>query len=202
MLAVVAVAIVRAITGHPTPDEWALTPDRLGASQVWLFVTSALIVSGPPVVQLVGMIATLAFAQRRLGAAFTGAVMCAAHVGATVVAYGALLAVTGDADAQGGQRLDYGISAVWMGALGALWLTALPRARGREPRALLVVAAGVGAFVFGIVAFHTLAATEHALAFVIGAASAAALRHRAQAAVGGLEPLHPRRAQELGRTDR
>ena len=197
----VVTAVTRAASGHPTSAEFALTPDRLAHGKVWLFVSSAVIVNGPPLPQILGLIPTLAAASRRLGAGFTAAVMIVAHVGATLLAYGLLIVFTGDADGAHNRKLDYGISAVWMGALGALWALALPAARRREPLGLFMVALGTAAFVFGVSAFPLLAATEHGLAFALGVLSLGFLRNRAEARVGRLQPFHPRRADELGRAD-
>lgn len=182
VVAVVATAIARAAGGHPTAREFALTPDRLAHGKVWLFATSAIIVNGPPVLQIVGLVPTLVASVRRLGAAFTGALMIVAHVGATLLAYGVLIVFTGDADGAHNRKLDYGISAVWMGALGALWALALPHVRQREPLALFMAALGTAAFVFGVSTFSVLAATEHGLAFALGALMQV-LRNRAQPAV-------------------
>lgn len=186
--------ITRAVAGHPTPSEFALTPDRLADGRLWLFVTSAVIVNGPALPQIVGVVATLVAAAARLGARFTAVVMIVAHIGATLLAYAALAVLTGDADGAHNRKLDYGISAVWMGALGALAAAALPAARRRRPLQLAMVGLGAGAFVFGVSAFPLLAATEHGLAFALGF-GALLLRHRAQPAVGRLQPLHPRRPQ-------
>ena len=177
-----------------------MTPDRLAHGKVWLFVTSALVANGPPLPQLAGLIPTLIAAQRRLGARFTTALMVLAHVGATLAAYGLLQVLTGDADGAHNRNLDYGVSAVWLGALGALWAYALRPARSGHRVARVAAVAGPIALGLSIALFPLLAATEHGLAFVIGAAAVSA--RGAQARLGWLDPAHPRRADQLRRAER
>lgn len=198
MAAVVVVAVTRVATGQPTTDSFALTPDRLGEGKIWLFVSSALIANGPPLPQIAWLIPTVAVAQRRLGAGVTSALMAAAHVGATLLAYGGLQLFTGDADGAHNRELDYGISAVWLGLLGAIWATAVPAARRRAPIAVTLIALGLAALAASIALFPLLAATEHGLAFALGA-SVVALRNRAEPLVARLDPAQPGSANQLGR---
>ena len=67
------------------------------------------------------------------------------------------------------RSLDYGTSAVWLGALGALTAGLVPRARSGDRTAQAVVAGGAAAFVISVAFFPLLAATEHGIAFAIGA---------------------------------
>jgi hypothetical protein len=127
------------------------------------------VVNGQVLPQLAGLVATLVVAVRRLGGAFVAAVMIVAHVGGTLLAYATLELFTGDADGAHNRDLDYGVSAVWMGALGALTVAALG-IPGR--RRTLVVGLGLTTFIAAIILFPLLAATEHGFAFAIGAAAA------------------------------
>jgi hypothetical protein len=169
LAAVVLIAAGRAISGHPTASTLALTPDRLRAGKVWLFATSAVIVNGSAVPQLAALAATLAAAVRFLGATFTAVVMLLAHVGATLLAYATLVVFTGDADGAHNRDLDYGVSAVGLGVLGALTVAALGLS-GR--RRALVLTSAAGAVVVSVTLFPLLAATEHGFAFAIGAVAA------------------------------
>jgi hypothetical protein len=169
LAAILLVAATRALAGRPTTSALALTPDRLAAGKIWLLPTSGVIVDGPVLPQLAGVVPAVLVAERRLGGTFTGAVMVIAHVGATLLTYGTLAVFTGDADGAHNRSLDYGISAVWLGTLGALFTDALPAARRREPRALVVTGVGAAAFITGVSLFPLLAATEHGFAFAIGA---------------------------------
>ena len=101
--------------------------------------------------------------------------MVVAHVGATLLAYAALAVFTGDADSAHNRSLDYGTSAVWLGVLGGLIAASLPAARRR------ILAVSVCVLIAAIAFFPLLAATEHGLAFVLGAA-AVLLRERRSAA--------------------
>jgi hypothetical protein len=167
--------LVAAVTGHPSASALALTPDRLRAGKVWLFATSAVVVNGSPLPQLAGVAATVSWVVRRFGGRFAGALMITAHVGATLLAYASLAAFTGDADGAHNRDLDYGVSAVGMGAVGALTVAALgfPR-RWRA----LAVTLGAGAFIVSVALFPLLAATEHGFAFAIGVLAAAVRESR------------------------
>jgi hypothetical protein len=169
MATVVVVAATRWVSGHPSASTLALTPDRLAAGKVWLFATSAVIVNGSVLPQVVGVAATVTAAVRRLGATFVGWLIIVAHVGATLLAYATLELFTGDADGAHNRKLDYGVSAVWMGAIGALTVAALGLRGRRRPLALTL---GAAAFVGSVILFPLLAATEHGFAFTIGASAA------------------------------
>lgn len=169
LAAVVLIAIARAVDGHPSLSALALTPDRLGHGQVWLIVTSGLIVNGPVWPQVAALAVTIVAALRRLGAAFSLTVMVMAHVGATLLAYALLALATGDADGAHNRELDYGTSAVWLGLVGALTADSLSAARRGGTGARVLAAAGCVAFVVGVTVFPLLAAFEHGLAFALGA---------------------------------
>lgn len=181
LAAVIAIALTRAISGAPTVHATALTPDALGSGRVWLLATSAVVVNGVVLPQLVALGATVVAALRVLGAAFTALVMLVAHVGATLLAYVFLFVVTGDADGAHNRSFDYGTSAVWLGLLGALTVLLLPRARAGDRAARLVVAFGFACVAIGVVFFPLMAATEHGVAFALGA-GLTALRERRRVA--------------------
>jgi NADH:ubiquinone oxidoreductase subunit 6 (subunit J) len=171
--AVAAIALARAATGHPAVATLALTPDRLAAGRVWLLASSALIVSGPAVPELAGLGLAAAVALERLGARFAAVTIVVCHVGATLLAYLVLLVATGDPDGTHNAGYDYGISAVWLGLLGALAVSCWRDARAGDRRAAAVTAASVAAGVIGVAFFPLLATVEHGLAFAIGAGLAA-----------------------------
>jgi hypothetical protein len=199
---VAVLAATRAVSGHPSSSSLALTPDRLAEGKLWLFVTSAVIVNGQVLPQLIGLAATLIVAVRWLGRAFVAALMIAAHIGATLLGYATLELFTGDADGAHNRDLDYGISAVWMAVAGALTVAALDL-RGR--RRTLAVAFGMFTFVASVALFPLLAATEHGFAFAIGVGAGCvrrSSRHRAQALVARLDAAHPRRPHKLHRLHR
>ena len=166
---VVLVALTRAVTGHPTVEGWGMSPDELGQGHVWLLATSALIVNGVVVPQIVALALTIPAALRHMSARYVSAVMVAAHVGATLLAYLILLTGTGDADGVNGHSNDYGTSAVWLGLLGALVVAALPEARAGDRLAGLFIAAATGTAIGAVALFSLMTSTEHALAFALGA---------------------------------
>jgi hypothetical protein len=173
---VAAIAIVRSRDPNAfAVHDLASSPAALTAGRLWTLVTSAFIVDGPSVPQIV-MTALVAGAVVRLGgAALFGRSAVAGHVGATLLAYLGIAAVsiTDSATAHAVVHApDYGISAVWAASVGAL-LVLLHRS-GAHPR---VTAA------FGVVLLATflalvdidgeLADVEHLLAFLIGVGVAA-----------------------------
>lgn len=181
ILIVGLVALGRAASGHPTAGSLALTPDKLAAGHVWLLPTSAVIINGSALPQLIALALTIIGAVRWLGARFVVAVMIVAHVGATLLAYAILIVTTGDADGAHNRTLDYGTSAVWLGLLGALAVALFEPARRGSRRARLVVATASACAVVGATLFPLMPALEHALAFALGA-GLAALRGSRQAA--------------------
>jgi hypothetical protein len=170
--AVTAIALARALTGHPSVGSFALTPDRLAAGHVWLLGSSALIVSGPVVPELAGLALAAAIALRRLGPAFVAVTMVVCHVGATLLAYLVLQLATGDPDGTHNRGFDYGISAVWLGLLGARAAAFWRDARAGDRGAVAVTGGSVAAGLIGAAFFPLLPAVEHALAFALGAALA------------------------------
>jgi hypothetical protein len=183
-LALVAVALVRWATGHPTPAEFAATPAAIASGKLWVLVTSALLVNGPAALELAGLIAAAVVLIHRHGGAMFWLVAIVSHFGSTLVTYagvGLLWLADHGAVEDVLERPDYGISAAWMGLLGALFASSW-RSLGRGSdawveRALFGVClvAAIVSFAF----FPLLAGTEHVLAFALGAA---VLFHRAPAA--------------------
>ena len=166
---VVLVALTRAVTGHPTAEGWGMSPDELGEGHVWLLATSALIVNGVVVPQVAALALTIPAALRHMSARYVTGVMVVAHVGATLLAYVILLTATGDADGVHGHSNDYGTSAVWLGLLGALVVTALPEALEGDRLARLFIASAIGTAIGGVALFSLMTSTEHGLAFALGA---------------------------------
>jgi hypothetical protein len=170
---VVAVAASRGLTGHPPTRAWGLTPDELGAGKVWLIATSALVVNGSPVPQLVALALTIVAALRHMPARWVTAVMVVAHVGATLLAYGVLLLATGEADGVHSHTNDYGTSAVWLGLLGALVVASLREALADDWLARAFIPAALVMLAGAVAFFPLMTSTEHALAFALGAGIAA-----------------------------
>jgi hypothetical protein len=173
---VAAIAIVRA----RDPSAFAIhdlasSPAALAAGRLWTLVTSAFIIDGPSVPQIV-MTALVAGVVVRLGGAATFALSAVAgHLGATVIAYLGIAAVSiaDPATAHGVVHApDYGISAVWAASTGTLLV--LVHRGGAHPR--VTAACGVvllAAFLALVGIDGELADVEHLLAFLIGVGVAA-----------------------------
>ena len=149
------------------------TPEAIAHFKIWLLVTSAFVVSGPPVLELLGLALASVLLLRRLSAGRFWAVAVTGHVAATVLAYagvGVLWLATREAVGNVVDRPDYGVSAVWLAVLGALLVTAIGslRAGRAAPFDRLVIVVCPLAAVIGFVAFPLLSGTEHLLAFLTG----------------------------------
>jgi hypothetical protein len=150
------------------PEGIASSPAHLADGEAWRLFTSALAVEGRlPLVQ-VAVAALAAFAVvRAYGAvAWWGAVL-AAHVGSALAAYaliGIFDAFSVDSAERVADDLDYGVSVVLTGSLGALFAGALMRGRhGLAAVAALsvVIIVPLSLDWYGI---------EHPLGFAFGAA--------------------------------
>jgi hypothetical protein len=173
---VAAIAIVR--SGDPrafTVHDLASSPAALAAGRLWTLATSAFIIDGPSVPQIL-MAALVAAAVVRLGgAALFGLTAVAGHLGATLLAYLGIAAVSiaDPATAHGVVHApDYGISAVLAASVGTL-LVLVDRG-GAHPRVTAAVGVLLLATFLALVGLDgELADVEHLLAFLIGAAVAA-----------------------------
>jgi hypothetical protein len=173
---VAAFAIVR--SGDPgafSVGELSSSPAALAGGRLWTIATSAFIIDGPPVPQLL-LTGLVAVAIVRLAGARTFALSAVAgHVGSTIVAYAgiAAVAITAPATADGVVHApDYGISAVCAAGIGTLLV--LVHRGGAHPR--VTAACGVAllaTFVALLGLDGELADVEHLLAFLIGAGVAA-----------------------------
>lgn len=175
MLTIAVCEFTRRTAGFPEPSDFALTPAALAAGKVWLLVTSAMLVSGPPLLELAGLVLAVGVLVRREGPAAFWRAAIGGHAGGTLIVYGAIgiLWILARSTVEGVVHTrDYGVSSVWLGVLGAIFASILGDARRRaltraEQIALATVAAGG---VIGVVFFRGLAGAEHGTAFAIGAA--------------------------------
>jgi len=149
------------------PEGVASSPAHLADGEAWRLFTSALAVEGRLPLAQVAIAALAAFAVvRRYGpVAWWGAVI-AAHVGSALATY-ALIGIFDALGVESAERisndLDYGVSVVLTGSLGALFAGAVTRDRRR----LAALAA------LGLLAFLPLSldwyGLEHPLGFAFGA---------------------------------
>jgi hypothetical protein len=173
LLALLCVESLRRATGSPGPAELAANPEAVASGKVWLFVTSAFIVNGPLALELSAAVASSIILIRRHGGLLFWRVAIVSHLGSTLLAYagvGLLWLSTPDTVGNVVERSDYGISAAWMGVLGALlvssWRSLAAGRGGRWERFLLFTCAGAAIISFSF--FPLLAGIEHVLAFALG----------------------------------
>lgn len=172
LAAVAAIAVAQALHDGPSDADLAASPARVAAGELWPLVTSGFVIAGAPIVQLVATAVLLAAVVRLHGAGLFWLTAAAGHVGATLVTYAGVgvlwLVSRADVDSVV-DAPDYGISAIWSAALGALAVCAASAPRWRRPT---LVASAVCVLVllaptpFG----GDLAGVEHVVAFVLGAA--------------------------------
>ena len=174
LVIVIVLELVRALTSVPVVAWLASSPDRLADGQWWRLGTSAFVVDGPPVPQVVvtALLGGLIIWFR--GSWLFWAIAVAGHVFGTLLTYVGLV-VGGILGAHGVHHFltapDYGISLVWSSALGALaaaaWLGPdLTWTRAYRP----VLVSGAFGIMFAVVILSRGDdALQHAIAFAVGA---------------------------------
>ena len=131
----ICVAVIAAFDDGDTVRELACAPATLVAGKLWTLLSSALIIQGPAIPQLLMTAALAAALVRACGGAVFWLVAAVGHVGATLLAYAGigLVYLVERSTAEGVVHApDYGISAVWAAAFGALAVVAMRR--GDHPR--------------------------------------------------------------------
>ena len=166
---VAAIAMLRSVAGVPTVGQLGLTPDRLAAGKVWLLFTSAFVVNGPALLELAAFGATLLVASHALDGKFFALIAPLCHVGGTLLTYAALAVFTGDTDGTHNPAIDYGLSAIWLGLLGAVLVAYMPAARAGMRPARVIAGICTASAVVGVALFPLLSACEHGFGFALGA---------------------------------
>ena len=180
VLSVAVFTLTSHALGEPEVADLASSPQKVADGKLWTLLTSAFLVDGPPVVQLVAAAVLAAVLVHFRGSFVFWRAALAGHVTATLLTYigvGALWLA--DHRAIGGvvTSPDYGISCVWAGGLGALAAGAWS-ARGNAPRAQGVVAGALLLLALLTVFSTGLAQIEHVLAFALGAMVIVVTDHR------------------------
>jgi hypothetical protein len=167
----VAVALIAAFDDSDVVRDFACAPAALWAGKLWTLLSSALIIQGPAIPQLLMTAGLAAALVRACGGAVFWLVAAVGHVGATLIAYAGigLIYLVARSTAEGVVHThDYGISAVWAAAFGAL--AVIRMRRGDHPRVTAAWALAILAlFVVLVPIDGELADVEHLLAFVLGA---------------------------------
>jgi hypothetical protein len=166
--------------GEPEVSDLASSPQKIADGKLWTLLSSAFLVDGPPVVQIIAVAILAAVLVRFRGSFVFWRAALAGHVTATVLTYigvGVLWLADRHATAGVVRSPDYGISCVWAGGLGALAAGAW-RARGSAPRAQGVVVVAVVLLTLLTIFSTGLAQIEHVLAFALGALVIVGTDHR------------------------
>jgi hypothetical protein len=166
----VAVGVIQA-TGWPDWESLAASADDVAHGQVWLLLSSGLVIDGLPWLQYTVLVIVLALAYVRVGAARLWIAGLIAHIGAALLAYAGLgvLNLIGIGVGDATTDPDYGVSVLLAGELGVIAVS------GGRRTALLVGVLGVAGFGIGLADADALANVEHLLGFLLGAATILAL---------------------------
>ena len=177
LVSVAVLEATRDTAGFPDPADLAASPAAIASGKLWLLFTSALPVSGAPVlglggttvsvIEVVGLTVSVALLVARTGAATFWLAAVAGHAGGTLLTYagvGALWVVDHDSVHSVVHTLDYGVSAVWLAVLGALAVSYYGDRRYILPFAICAAAGLIGATLFSV-----FVDAEHGFAFVLGA---------------------------------
>jgi membrane associated rhomboid family serine protease len=174
VLLVVVIAVLRVVTGFPFVADLTSSPLLLAHGEWWRLFTSALVIQGPPIPQVIA-IAVLGTFGIYFGGSWTfWSTALAGHVFGTLLAYAGFLAAW-----MGDHTLyahfltdpDYGVSLVWCAALGAFGVLAWlgHRSDWRKPAHPFAAVAAVAAMVVVTIYSDDMAAVQHVIAFLIGA---------------------------------
>ena len=166
--------------GEPEVADLASSPQKIADGKLWTLLSSAFLVDGPPVVQIVAVAVLAAVLVHFRGSFVFWRAALAGHVTATLLTYvgvGVLWLVDRRATTGVVTSPDYGISCVWAGGLGALAAGAW-RARGSAPRAQARRRDRRGPAHAVDDLLDGLAQIEHVLAFALGALVIVVTDHR------------------------
>jgi hypothetical protein len=166
----VAVAGIQA-TGWPDWQSLAASPDQVASGQLWLLLSSGLVIDGLPWLQFTVLAIVLVLAYLRVGALRLWTAGLVAHIGSALLAYAGIgvLNLVGVDVGDVATEPDYGVSVLLAGELGVIAVS------GGKRTALLVGILGVAGFGIGLADSSALANIEHLLGFVLGAATMLAL---------------------------
>jgi hypothetical protein len=166
----VAVAAIQA-TGWPDWESLAASPDQVADGQIWLLLSSGLVIDGLPWLQFTVLAVVLVLAYLRVGAIRLWTAGLVAHIGSALLAYAGIgvLDLLGVDTGGVATEPDYGVSVLLAGELGVIAVS------GGKRTALLVGILGVAGFGIGLADSSALANVEHLLGFALGAATILAL---------------------------
>jgi hypothetical protein len=173
LITVITIAITRTLFGFPTVNELASSPALLLHGEWWRLFTSAFVIEGPAIPQLLA-IGVLGSMGIYFGGSWTfWSTALAGHFLGTLLAYAGLALVWVQDHALVAKYItdpDYGVSLIWCAALGAfatmVWYgTGLKWSRGTR---MTVVVAALTIMIIVTIFSDKMDAVQHALAFIIG----------------------------------
>lgn len=175
--AVASLEATRRAVGWPAVHDLASSPAGVASGRVWSLVTSGLLVTRDPIVQLVAAALLTVGAIQALGPATFWLAAAAGHLGSALLAYAGigLFWLIGQANVDSvADAPDFGISCVVTGVLGALTVAAARHRRTPSP----MLAIPAGTLICAAIPPFGIAAVEHALAFALGALAAVTATRR------------------------
>jgi hypothetical protein len=182
LLLVIAIALLRAWFGFPTVGQLAASPALLAHGEWWRLATSALVINGPAVPQVlaIGVLGTFTIYFGGSGTFWLTAL--AGHVLGTLLAYAGVVSVWLTDRAVAAKLLvdpDYGVSLIWCAALGAFAAMSWLGTRGgwRRPVRPELAIAAVATLAIVTLYSDAMAAVQHVLAFMVGVAIVATADH-------------------------
>ena len=176
LVAAAVLTVSRRRDGWPEVSALASTVSGVAHGRVWTLLTSMLLVGRYPFAELAGCALTVLAALWLLDGLSFWIIALASHVGSALLVYagiGVVWVLSAGAASDAAAEQDYGISAIWFGALGAI--AVVLHRRGLRRAAVIVAAAAVAAGVALIAFSDELPFAEHLVALAIGAAAARSL---------------------------
>jgi len=171
---VVATMTAAEATGVIRVGMVAASPRRIASGQLWLLITSGLIVQKPFALSLLSFAALGALTLAVCGCRVLAWAALLGHVTSTLIVYGALTLVrVAEPGPFAGlwSAPDYGVSAIaaaWLGAVACVvWRRRAPTLAGKAP--IVISCAAIAAFGWMLRGHLNVLDSEHGFAFMIGA---------------------------------
>jgi hypothetical protein len=170
---VIVIAIITLLTGFGSVAALASSPALLMHGQWWRLITSAFVIDGPALPQILAIAVLGSFAIYFGGSWTFWSTAVAGHVIGTLLSYAgvaSLWLVDRSAAARFIVDPDYGVSLIWCAALGAFAAVVWFGNRGtwRRPEKPWYVLAALFVMVIVTIYSDKLAAVQHAIAFLVG----------------------------------
>ncbi len=173
LVTVIVIAIMRATVGYPTIAQFASSPELIAHGQWWRLFTSAFVIDGPPVPQLlaIGVLGTLGIYMG--GSWVFWATAVAGHFLGTLIAYVGFAGIWLNDRAIDARFLvdpDYGVSLIWCAALGVFAALSWFGDRPGWRKPLHPVVVFLTLIAISVVTFYSddMATVQHLASYLIG----------------------------------